>query len=402
MNKVLFSFLNAQGHLPSTMTIWQSDCPGLGRRFNRGVLSKDGELIGSSEVWVIKYWFVGKQVLKTIANTEYMTKDQARTLVFRMKALAKQKIDPTFLISSFISDEAIHASTMRFKEFAEIYIERHAREHKKSWYKDRQFIDGHLKVWHNRPLNQIKRQDASDLHYKIGKKGKVTANRVIEVVSTMFNKAVEWGFLPDGYPNPTKSIKRNDEFPRDRFVEDFEFPKLGAALQAYPKPKIRAAIKLYLYTALRSFELIKLEWEWVKLNRNMIEIPGQFYKTGKKHRLPLSPPAIKLLLELQKGSTSRYVFPSKNGKSHISRIDKDWRKIRASVGLGDVNLHDLRHTSGHIIAEQTGNIMLVGKVLGHTQAYTSEKYGHIANKSVQGAVDSLALVLAEFLEPANH
>ncbi len=61
-------------------------------------------------------------MLKTLAGKDSMTKDQARTLVFRMKALAKQKVDPAFFISSFIADEAIHSSTITFLQFANTHI----------------------------------------------------------------------------------------------------------------------------------------------------------------------------------------------------------------------------------------------------------------------------------------
>ncbi len=90
---------------------------------------------------------------------------------------------------------------------------------------------------------------------------------------------MEWGYLPESYPNPAKLVKRNDEYPKERRVEFYEFPALAAAINNCPKPRIRMAIKLFLYTGLRSSKLVKLEWAWVKLNRKVIEIPGQFYKT---------------------------------------------------------------------------------------------------------------------------
>ena len=81
------------------------------------------------------------------------------------------------------------------------------------------------------------------------------------MLSSMFNKAKEWGILPDGAPNPASRIQRFKEKSRDRFVTLEELPRLVDAIEAEPSPYVRAAFHLFLRTGLRRSELAELEME---------------------------------------------------------------------------------------------------------------------------------------------
>ena len=57
------------------------------------------------------------------------------------------------------------------------------------------------------------------------------ANRVKDLVSSVFGRAIAWGYLDS---NPAKGIEDNTEKSRERFLKPGELPRLFAALDGEP------------------------------------------------------------------------------------------------------------------------------------------------------------------------
>ena len=49
-----------------------------------------------------------------------------------------------------------------------------------------------------------------------------------------------------------------------------------------------------------------------------------------------------------------------------------------------VRLHDLRHSFASIAAASGASLPLIGKLLGHTQAQTTERYAHLVKDQATG------------------
>jgi hypothetical protein len=70
--------------------------------------------------------------------------------------------------------------------------------------------------------------------------------------------------------------------------------------------------------------------------------------------------------------------------------------------LGDVRIHDLRHTfaSGELLVGE--GLAMIGKLLGHTQVQTTARYAHLASDPVKQPAtrisDRLALALLDALD----
>ena len=89
------------------------------------------------------------------------------------------------------------------------YIERYAKAHKKTWKEDQRRIDAHiLPAWKNNKVKEISRNMVAQLHRKIGKQGKYEANRVLALLSKLFNLAIDWGYLEENHGNPAMRIKK--------------------------------------------------------------------------------------------------------------------------------------------------------------------------------------------------
>ncbi len=55
-----------------------------------------------------------------------------------------------------------------------------------------------------------------------------------------------------------------------------------------------------------------------------------------------------------------------------------------------MRLHDLRHSFASVAVAGGSSLYLVGKVLGHEQASTTERYAHLADDPLKAVADKTA------------
>ena len=67
--------------------------------------------------------------------------------------------------------------------------------------------------------------------------------------------------------------------------------------------------------------------------------------------------------------------------------NKLWLKIRAEAGLEGVRLHDLRHTFASMAIEAGLGLPVIGKLLGHNNAATTQRYAHLAEDPAREALE---------------
>ena len=60
-------------------------------------------------------------------------------------------------------------------------------------------------------------------------------------------------------------------------------------------------------------------------------------------------------------------------------------------------MHDLRHGFASVAVADGGSLYLVGKVLGHTQAATTQRYAHLQLDPVLAVADRTSRKLADAL-----
>jgi integrase len=94
---------------------------------------------------------------------------------------------------------------------------------------------------------------------------------------------------------------------RDRVLSDDELRRLWMACDQRPFPFGRY-VQILLLTACRRSELATLRWSDVDLAEKAIVIPGDRYKTGRPHMIPLSRQAMTLLEGLPRVDPV-FVFP---------------------------------------------------------------------------------------------
>ena len=128
---------------------------------------------------------------------------------------------------------------------------------------------------------------------------------------------------------------------RDRFLTPAETALLGGVLRKLDvaMPSAVAAFRLLLMTGCRMAEIRDLRWEYVK--GDCVELPDA--KTGGRV-VPLGPEARAVLASIPREDGNPWVIAGRLPGSHLTDLQRPWRRIRKRAGLEDVRIHDLRHS----------------------------------------------------------
>ncbi len=112
-------------------------------------------------------------------------------------------------------------------------------------------------------------------------------------------------------------------------------------------------------------------------------------KQKKKEHLPLSEKTIEILQIVKKRTPkgSIYVFPGHIQGEPLKEIKTFWKTVLKESKLENVRIHDLRHTHAAHLVSSGLSLPIVGKLLGHTQASTTQRYAHLADEPLRQAVE---------------
>ena len=340
--------------------------------------------------FVVSYRTQGRKKIMVLGKYGILTVDQARKRARVELGSVAQGNDP----SREKQARARKVATMA--EFTDLYLERHARPKKKSWPEDERRIQQYIRPsLGTLPLEQVGRAEVNHLYHQIGVEKPYEANRVLALLSTMFNLAIAWDALPSGSANPAKMPKsqRFKEQERDRPVNSAELPRLFQALKAEADPHIRAVVHLYILTGLRKSELLHARWENVDFDRGTLRLPDT--KAGKPRHVPLSRTALEILEGLPKEPDNPHIFPSPvNPGAPRYGLFKPWRRIREQAGCADLRIHDLRHSVATWLAEEGHAAQFIQQALGHQSLATTMKYVHASAAGPRQALEGLGSKLA--------
>ena len=208
------------------------------------------------------------------------------------------------------------------------------------------------------------------------------ANRTLPVLSVMMRQAELWELRPQG-SNPCRDMRRYRMAPRERFLSLDELKRLGFVLDHAGDRQAAAAIRLLLFTGARSSEITGLRWDWIRGARAVL--PDS--KTGPK-TVQLPPPARAVLNGLPRGG--RFVFPNRGGDGPMADLGLRWHKLRDLAGLGGVRIHDCRHTFASHAVMSGLDLYTVGRLLGHADTASTERYAHLADEHVRKAAGRIS------------
>ncbi|MCA0929574.1 tyrosine-type recombinase/integrase [Ruegeria profundi] len=268
------------------------------------------------------------------------------------------------------------------------YMTEHAEPKKRpgSVRNDRSMLDryilpklGDLKVI------EVTHQHVQKLHNQM-RDTPYQANRTLALMSKMFELSVRWGQRSD---NPARGIEKFPEEKRDRWLSDGELQRLLVALSEHPNQVAANAIRLQLLTGARIGEVLKAKWEDFDLDRGVWTKPSHHTKQKRREHLPLSSATCDLLAAMKAGASpeSRWLFPGRSPDQPYKDLKKFWSSVTTSAGLQDYRIHDNRHTHASHLVSSGLSLPIVGRLLGHTNPSTTQRYAHLADDPLRQAAD---------------
>ena len=228
------------------------------------------------------------------------------------------------------------------------------------------------------------------LHRSLTKdRGPFRANRVIALLSKMLSLSIKWGYRSD---NPCRSVERNPEPKRNRYLSDDEIQRIMSALDAEEDQEGGNIIRLLLLTGARSAEVLKMEWSQLDLDSGVWTKPHTLTKTAEEHRVPLSEEAVALLtaLRAEAPQKARYVFGNFQPRKGFRHV---WDRVRVTAGVPDVRPHDLRHSYASLLVNAGYGLPVIGALLGHKTPATTARYAHINDTAMREATKSVGKVI---------
>ncbi len=228
----------------------------------------------------------------------------------------------------------------------------------------------------------MSKQQAS---YKAG-----SINRMISILKVSLTKAVEWevGGLE---ASPAKGVKLLKDPPKlDRYLTPEEAKRLLGELRSSKAPMLRFIIPFLLFTGARKREALDAQWKDIDWANRLWLIP--ITKSGKPRVVPLSDQAIQVLnqtkseLETLGLGDVKWVFPNPDTAKPFVGIFHSWNKCRQAVGLGEVRIHDLRHSFASALVNRGMTLYDVKEALGHSNILTTQRYAHLSPQRLRDAV----------------
>ena len=277
------------------------------------------------------------------------------------------------------------------------YLERHAvpKKRPKSVRDDRAMLDNIiLPKLGAKKVDAIGRRDVEAI--QVGMKDRpYQANRVLSLLSKMFNLAIEWKWRPD---NPAKGIERYQEQKRERWLSDEELRHLCAVLDEHPNTRAANAVRLQLLTGARLGEVLTSRKEDFDLHRGIWTKPSHQTKQKRTEHLPLSAQALILVTLIIETSDagSPFLFPGNKPGQPLHEIKKFWSVVLREAGIVNYRRHDNRHTYASHLVSSGLSLEIVGRLLGHTTATTTKRYAHLADDPLRAATDQFGSKIASF------
>lgn len=278
-------------------------------------------------------------------------------------------------------------------------------------------------------LSQIPHAEVQKLVNTLGKtRGHATANRTLELLRAVINKAIAWKLFKG--ENPAVGVTKFRLPSRDRFVQADELPRLFRALAETDNTLIRDFTLLSLLTGARRANVLAMRWEDISLERSEWRIPET--KNGTPQTVTLTGEAL-AILRARRSQASPWVFPGEGRTGHLVSPKKGWKTLfdqdeegelrRRIVEAGgtlpdfrpldgietrlgalrneaqrlgldtsrarirDLRIHDLRRTMGSWQAKTGASLAIIGKSLNHKSVAATTVYARLDLDPVRDSME---------------
>ena len=383
--------------------VWDMDLPGFGVRVQPS----------GAKAYLVQFRVGGggrsaSEYRRTIGKTTAITAVQARKAAAELLAKVRLGADP-------VGERKAAQAVPTFAELANEWLAVHVKAKRKG--RTAAEYERILKTVINPEIGEtrftdLRRADAARLHEGMAETPAL-ANRALAIISSVWNWAARREIV-EMSDNPAKGVERYKEQGRERFLSSDEFARLGDALhdaetigipynvdettpgaKHFAKPENRrvkldpfavAAIRLLILTGARLREILDAKWSQVDLERGVLFLADS--KTGKKP-VYISAAAQAVLASLPRVEGNPHIIAGAKEGAPRADLKKPWAAVCRAAGLEGLRLHDLRHSFASLGAGGGLGLPIIGKLLGHSQAATTQRYAHLDADPLRRAVDAI-------------
>ena len=269
----------------------------------------------------------------------------------------------------------------------EIYLIEHAINKVDEGRQDKSLFEKYAsKKFKRKTINDVTKDDIRAILREV-RKTKVLSNRVLALLSKLFNFAIDIDMLDS---NPCNGINKYPETPRKRHLSKEALPKLLKALDEETNQTWKDFFYLLLWTGARKNEIQKMKWNSILLDESRWSTMTKNGDAQNKYR---PAPAIEILSRRKEEprmiseSKQDYVFPAESASGHIQEPKRAWAKLIERAKITDFRMHDLRHTFAVWQISEGASLYTVGKSLGHKSMQSTEVYADIEMSAIKKSID---------------
>jgi integrase len=278
-----------------------------------------------SRSWVLRVMIAGQRRDHGLGAYPGIALSRARELAAEARIKVRKGIDPIEEGRAARSRlKAERAAALTFQECAERYIASHRREWKNAKHAEQWTAT--LEAYVYAHMGDLLVRDVGITHVMaalepIWTEKTETASRVRGRIEAILGWAEAHEYRPKGL-NPArwrghldKLLAAPSKIAKPEHHTALPVAEVGAFMEGLRKQEgVGAkALEFAILTAGRSGEVRGAVWSEIDLKNAMWVIPATRMKAGKKHRVPLSPPAVALLKALPRVEGVDLVFPGTNG-----------------------------------------------------------------------------------------
>lgn len=248
-------------------------------------------------------------------------------------------------------------------------------------------------------LNKLKKLHIQDLANKLYEEYNLSSKTIknyINLVSSILEKAIEWGYINNNVASNI-NIPKNYNKPKkeQEIYNNEEIKKLFEVLQNEPEP-FKTMVYISFYTGARRGEVLALRWKDIDFDNNIIHIvqnkirkvDGTKIKEtkNKRSRSFVAPQVLMTKIKEIYNNQNRDDLLFDYYPATYTRM---WQEFIKRNNLKYITLHDLRHTNGSILASKGVDIVTIAKRLGHLPATASAYYLHAVSEEDKKASEKL-------------
>ena len=239
-------------------------------------------------------------------------------------------------------------------------------------------------------LSSIERTEIKAIHARTTKKSAAQADRVVTLVSAVFNFMLAQEKFAG--QNPATRIQKNPAPSRDRFLQADELTPFFKALSESTNEIMRDFFLLALLTGARRANVSAMRWADIDLAAGVWRIAKT--KNGTPQTVTLSPEAV-TVLESRKEGGGEFVFPGEGATKHIVEPKKAWATLLKAAGIENLRIHDLRRTLGSWQARTGASLPIIGKSLNHKTHQATAIYARLDLDPVRQSVNTATAAMME-------